>query len=263
MMVMTDYNRQEPPVKFELMQADYYSKYLLHSQAEIGHILRTLKQKGSLITVYFNQGNDFFLTTVLAADDNHLVIDVGADAATNRKALDSDKLIFITTLDKVKVQFSAEGLEETRHETQPAFRCAIPDSLLRLQRREYYRLTTPVATPIKCLIPVSVEGKGKRAVETTVVDISGGGVAVVVPPEGVPFSPDMRFDDCRIELPGTGVVVASLEVRNLFDVTLRNGTRVRRAGCQFHSLSGTMATMIQRYILRVERERKARESGLG
>jgi c-di-GMP-binding flagellar brake protein YcgR len=262
-MTDADQNRDDPPVTFELMQADYYSKYLLHSRAEIGHILRTLKQKGSLITVYFNQGNDFFLTTVLGADDNHLIVDVGADAATNRKALASDKLIFITTLDKVKVQFSVGRIEETRHETRPALRCTLPDSLLRLQRREYYRLSTPVATPIKCLIPVPVEERGKRAVETTVVDISGGGVAVVVPPQGVPFAPEMRFDDCRIELPDTGVITASLEVRNLFDVTLRNGARVKRAGCQFHSLSGTMATMIQRYILRVERERKARESGMG
>jgi c-di-GMP-binding flagellar brake protein YcgR len=59
-----------------------------------------------------------------------------------------------------------------------------------------------------------------------------------------------------------GVVITTLEVRNVFEITLRNGTRVTRAGCQFANLAGPMLTLIQRYIIKVERERKARESGM-
>jgi len=38
---------------------------------------------------------------------------------------------------------------------------------------------------------------------------------------------------------------------------------VRRAGCEFMNLPGPMQTLIQRYIIKIERERKAHESGLG
>jgi c-di-GMP-binding flagellar brake protein YcgR len=250
---------REAPPKFELTEADDYGKYLLYSKTEIVFILRALQKKGSLISVYFNQGNDFLLTSVLAVDDSGITLDLGSDAQTNRKALASAKLIFVSSHERVKIQFSTTQLVEARHEGRPAFRTPLPESLLRLQRREYYRLTTPIANPLKCLVPVPREDGSQRTVEVNVMDISGGGVAVVVPPEGVPFAPDMRFENCRIDLPEAGTVTATLEVRNVFEVTLRSGTRVRRAGCRFLHLPGPMASMIQRYIIKVERQRKAKE----
>ena len=253
-----------PQLKFELMQADDFDKYLLHSKKEILFLLRALRDKGSLITVYFNQGNDFLLTTLLAIspDGDAILFDPGSNAEMNRKALASDKLIFITTHDKVKIQFTVQRLESAEYEGRPAFRSSLPDRLLRLQRREYYRLTAPIAHPLKCLIPVNLADGSRTTVETTVFDISGGGLAVMAPPEGIEFETDHLFEDCRIDLPDVGTVTATLRVRNVFEFTLRNGTRVKRSGCQFEDLPGHMLTLIQRYIIRVERERKARESGL-
>ena len=245
------------------MQADDYSKYLLYSKSEILFILRALREQGSLVSLYFNQGNDFLLTSVLAVDDEGITLDFGANAKMNEQALASSKLILVTAHDKVKIQFSTPRLEATQHDGRPAFRTPLPHSLLRLQRREYYRLTTPIANPLKCLIPFRLQDGSERTFEVNIVDISGGGIAVVAPPEGVPFTPEMRFENCRINLAEAGTVTATLEVRNVFDVTLRSGARVRRAGCQFLNLSGPMATIIQRYIIKIQRERKAREMGRG
>lgn len=245
------------------MQADDYSRYLLHSRSEILFILRALRDKGSLVSVYFNEGNDFLLTTVLEVDDETITLECGTNAKTNEKALASPKLILVTAHDKVKIQFSTSALDATEHNGRPAFRTRLPQALLRLQRREYYRLTTPIANPLKCFIPMRMKDGKERIFEANVVDISGGGVAVVAPPEGVAFAPEMRFPNCRIELSDAGTVTTTLEVRNVFDVTLRSGARVRRAGCQFLQLSGPMATIIQRYILKIQRERKAKEMGQG
>lgn len=262
----TDRAKQEeetPSLKFELMQAEDDDKYLLHSKKEILFILRALRERGSLITVYFNQGNDFLLTSLLAiSGDTSLVFDPGSSAEMNRRALASEKLIFITTHDKVKIQFTVRRLEKTQFEGREAFRTGVPDTLLRLQRREYYRLTAPVAHPLKCVIPAKMADGSVTTVGATVIDISGGGLAVMTPPEGVEFETDHLFEDCRIELPDVGAVSATLRVRSVFEITLRSGARVKRAGCQFVDLSGHMLTLIQRYILRVERERKARETGL-
>lgn len=257
-------DRDSPPLRFELMQADDYSKYLLRSKKEIVFILRAMHDKGALITVYFNQGNDFLLTTLLSVsgDGGSMLLDPGSNAEMNRKALASDKLIFIATHDKVKIQFNVKHLAKAEYEGREAFRAAIPEELLRLQRREFYRLTAPIAHPIRCVIPVKMADGSKTTVETTVIDISGGGLGVMAPPEGLEFETDHLFENCRIELPDVGTVLATLRVRNVFEFTLRSGAKTKRAGCQFVDLPGQMLTLIQRYIIRVERERKARETGM-
>jgi len=180
----------------------------------------------------------------------------------NRKAAASDKLVFIATHEKVKIQFTLNRLRATVHGGRDALRGDVPDALLRLQRREYYRLTAPVANPLKCSIPVKLADGSQTLVATTVIDISGGGLAMMAPPEGVEFETDHLFENCRIDLPDVGTLNATLRVRSIFEVTLRSGARVKRSGCQFVDLPAHMTTLIQRYIIRVERERKARESGM-
>jgi hypothetical protein len=246
----------------ELLEPSEYDQYLLHDHGEIIHVLRALNDKGCQITIFFNGGSDFVLTTLLSVGDGGVVLDHGADAELNRLALAADKLFCITLLDKVRVQFILRQLQQTSYEGRPAFKAGLPDSVLRLQRREYYRLTMPVMRRLGCQIPMTQPEGGTSLVDVDIVDISGGGIAIVAPPEEVRFEPDMEFLNCRIDLPEVGVVTANIRVRTVFDITLRNGARVKRSGCAFVKLPGGMATLIQRYIIRTERERKARESGM-
>lgn len=246
-----------------LLELADHTQYLLRTKNEILFVLRGLLASTDHITIYFNEGQDFLLSAVIEVDDDGLVLDYGGNLAANARALAADRLFCVTTHDKIRIQFVLRGLHQIDYQGRPAFRAALPDSVLRLQRREYYRLTTPIAHPIKCQIPVMKEGGLSTTVmEANVVDISGGGVAMMVPPVGLIFSSGDIFENCRIELPDVGVVITTLEIRNVFDVTLRTGNQVARAGCQFTNLPGPMLTLIQRYIIKVERERKARESGM-
>jgi len=70
------------------------------------------------------------------------------------------------------------------------------------------------------------------------------------------------LSDCKMTLPEEGLLVARLCVRNKFDVTTRGGARYVRVGCEFIDLPGARMSMVQRYITRIERERKARLSGM-
>lgn len=255
---------ENSPLKFELLQSDDYSKYLLHSKTEILFLLRALLDKGALITVYFNKGNDFLLTSILsvAQDASHIVLDCGSSDEMNRRAVQSDKLICVTSHEKVKVQFIVRRLEPVLYQDRPAFRAPVPETILRLQRREYYRLTTSVVKPLKCFIPVPQPDGGSTIVEANVVDISGGGVGIIASSDAIQFEVDSVFDNCRLELPDAGTFNARLRVRSVFEVTSRNGTSAMRYGCQFVDLPGSAVNAIQRYIIKVERERKARESGM-
>lgn len=235
---------------------------MLRSPTEVQLVLRGLLDRVSQITVFFNEGNDMLLTTLAHVASDHLILDHGPSQETNRKALEADKHFCVTMLDKVRIQFVLRDFTGTEHEGRPAFRCAPPDELLRLQRREFYRLVTPVARPLKCAIPIH-HPDGTQLHETNILDISNGGVCLLVPPEGVAFESGMEFPGCRIELPEVGILNNTLKVINIFEVTLKSGARMLRAGCEFENIPGPMMTLIQRYIVKVERERKARESGMG
>jgi c-di-GMP-binding flagellar brake protein YcgR len=269
---MTD--KANPPVEPEARTAsnhldvehdDNFSRYLLYSRAEILFVLKALVQKGSMVTVYFDRGNAFLLTSLnhISTDGNTLIFDYGSDEEMNRRALQADKLVFTTTLDKVKIQFSLKGLAQTTFDGRKAFSGKLPETVLRLQRREYYRLTTPIANPIKVSIDVIQADGSKTTLEANMLDISGGGIGVMVPLAlGDTFRVDTVFKDCKFTLPEEGPLVTALCVRSAFPVTTKTGSQYLRIGCEYVDLPGTRLTMIQRYITRIERERKAKLSGL-
>lgn len=266
-MTETDINlpQESSPQTFELEMPDEYSKFLLYSRSEIIFVLRNLIQKNAMITVYFDAGNSFFLTAVLAlsADNSKIIFDYGSDETMNRRAVQASKLIFTTMIDKVKVQFSLTGLSKTSYEGRAAFIGALPEVLLRLQRREYFRLSTPIASPLRCTIPSRRPDNTPFVMQSQLLDISGGGLGLMIDPEDKPNYPTGRvFAECKIALPDEGLLSATLCVRNTFDVTTKTGARHVRVGCEFIDLTGPRLTMIQRYITRIERERKARMSGL-
>lgn len=244
-----------PPQNISASADDDYSKYSINWKKEIVYILRAVMEKGELVSAHFNRGESFILTSIVGIDpdEGFVVLDFGANEALNRKILDSDKIIFVTTHDKVKVQFTAKRIEKTRFEGRNAFRIELPEILIKLQRREYYRVTTPIANPLKCVVPLP----GNQRVEVTITDISIGGIGIILPPAGMGIEPGMVFQGCHLALPDVGNILANLEIRNLFEVTLRSGLKTKRAGCQFTDMPASMQSMIQRYIIKVERERRA------
>jgi c-di-GMP-binding flagellar brake protein YcgR len=254
-----------PPASLEL-DAQGFSQYLLYSRSEILFVLRQVMQKKCMITVYFDEGRSFFLTTLVAVSDdgNWLYFDTPSDPDTARRALGARKLMLTTMLERVKIQFSIDGVQEVAAGNRKSYATHLPETLLRLQRREHFRLSTPVANPIKCAFRAAMPGGQATDVDATVADISGGGVGLVVPEALAPAFPiGATFSGCTIVLPEEGTITTGLCVRNSFAVTTKTGARHWRVGCEYVNLPGPQLTHVQRYITRVERERKARDAGLG
>ena len=255
---------QSPPL-FELEQSDAYSQYLLYSKSEILAVLRSMIQKGAMITVYFDQGRSFLLTSIikLSADNNEFILDLGSDNEMNRRALLAKKLIFTAMIDKVKIQFSLSKLVQTQSDGRPAFLGKVPEKLLRLQRREFFRLSTPIANPLKLHTTLRRADGSAMQIEFPLLDISGGGAGLTVSLEQAQlFQKGDMLNDSKLMLPDEGLLISTLCVRNLFDVTTRSGSHFVRVGCEFTNLPPARLTLVQRYITRIERERKARLTGL-
>ncbi len=236
------------------------SKYLVGSRAGVVAILGTLHKAGSLVTAYFSGGNNFVITSILAVrpEQDELVLDYGADAAANQRALQAKRITFVANHERIKIQFYSASLRQARFEGRDAFSTPLPSALLRLQRREYFRITTPLARPLKCsMAPPSVPAP----VEMNIIDMSCGGIGIIDAGKSFEIETNACFRDCRILLPDIGTVTADIRIKSTFNVTLKNDARHKHVGCEFVSMPERERTKIQRYINNVERERKNRAGG--
>lgn len=253
----SDHQHPLPARSLPILDWDEYERYKLHTPGEALIVLRGLLDRNAQISVFFNEGRDMLLSMLLAIEQDRLVLDVGPEQSINRRAAEARPLYCVAQLDKVRVQFLLEALSPITHEGAPAFLSAFPKEVLRLQRREFYRLAAPVVRPLVCLMQVPLPGGDIYRHEARILDISGGGVGLIPPPDQVPFDTDLEIPGCRIELPGAGMLTCTLKVRQI-GISFENRQGSRRAGCEFMYLSGAMGNLIQRYIIKAERERKAR-----
>lgn len=242
-------------MKIELVSSEDRGRYLVDHAGEIQRMLREVMEAKTLVAIYAADGKSFILSTLLDIDPKQgtLLLEQGVDPTLNARILDSQECTFATHHDHIHIQFSARRVESARFGDEDAFQVPMPTEVLRLQRREYYRLVTSVVNPVKCLINTDA-----GLLESTVVDISIGGVGVLAYQNNGELKAGETYPGCRIALPGTGEFALGLSVRSTFDITLKNGRTTHRAGCQFIDLPPSVETAIQRYIISVERERRNR-----
>ena len=242
---------KEIPLKIELFSNDEESDYLISNHREIVSILQSIAQRKSRVALYYNEGNSMVLTMILAADENGVWIDATSNPLDNRIIERSKRIIFVTTHNQAKVQFVATDVMLGTYEEGPAFSLGLPRKLLRLQRRDYYRLVTPETNALKCIIR-TVPGQTHIQHEVTVMDISIGGVALVCEASGIELQPGMVYEHCQIDLPEVGKLEAAIEVKNTFEITDRNGKIKRRAGCVFVKPDGKTTMLLQRYVAQMQ-----------
>jgi c-di-GMP-binding flagellar brake protein YcgR len=247
---------------FQDAELENWHDFEVESRREIIALLRGIGEKNQLIRMLIQGEADVCVTSILDVDEaaQAVYLDCSIDQDQNRRVLASRQLSFETTLDKVRILFAAENVEATTYEGNPAFKIAIPATLIRLQRREFYRIATPVSNPVRVLIPLPAELGGPTSFP--LADISCGGISILDNKMILGNAVGKEYLDCRIDLPEVGAVATALQVRNSLDLTLLNNKSNRRLGCEFLNISRGALAAVQRYITKLERERNARIAGL-
>jgi flagellar brake protein len=228
-----------------------HDSFLVRGGPEILAILRGLAHAESLVTAYAGDAGDFFASTILAVNPlpGEFLLEAGPGTVLPEAG---QSLTLVAFLDNIKVQFETVGLDVVGHEGHRALRARIPSRVLRLQRRENYRVTTPVLRAPVCRIP---SDGARPALEFRVADVSCGGVALAFRPGEFRLEPGDILRGCILELPGIAPLAVSIEARHAENPTPASGHGVRTCGCRFVDLPGTAETQIQRYVYAVERER--------
>lgn len=247
-------------------QADLenWHDFEVESRREIIALLRAIGDKNQLIRMLVQGESEVCVSSILDVQPEHdaVILDCSIDRAQNQRIVDAKSIECETTLDKIRILFTASGVEKCFHDGNPALKIALPETLIRLQRREYYRMSTPVSNPVRVHIPLPAE-LGGGITPFPLADISCGGIAIMDNKLMLGDTIGKQYPGCRIDLPEIGSVTTTLQIRNSLDMTLLNNKLNRRLGCQFLDIPRAMLANVQRYITRLERERNARIAGLG
>lgn len=244
----------EPP-KFEVIDQD--EKYRVHSKTGILFVLRSMMRNKSLLACYFDHNSHSILTSVINvnAERDEIILDYGVDEESCQQALSAAKLNVIGFLDQVKIQFVCHGMRKVEFEKRDAFLARLPDVLLRIQKREYYRIHIPPGSSVKCVIPVT-GGDHTCPAEVVLQDISCGGMAVINDRSNIDLETGVIYRDCLVTLPEIGTARVNLQIQDVSEMAGRAGLKRQSARCEFVDTQESMLSMVQRYINRLELEQK-------
>ena len=235
-------------------EADY-DKCMLYDAAGIRAQLQQLIDKRCTLAASGEAGAVDLLTAPLAIEGDSLWIEVPSSQELLDRVLQCARLTFVGALDQVILRFSSGPPILGRQDNRTALRLPLPDRLLHLQRRAIMRSEPPPGA-LTCIVP----GRGRTAgaaSATTIRDIGGGGLAVLVADDALALATGDLLPGCRITLPGIGAVEVTLRVCHVRHVQQR-GKDVLRAGCQFIDLPPGDQAKLLRYLRQLDIEQPAR-----
>ena len=232
------------------------ARYTLDTPVEVVHHLSSIAKSGHMVTVFSNKGKTFILTRFLEVDARRgvLLLDWGADPATNEQLLHSERNVFVCSPEGVKTQFVTTAARKVMLDSGPAFEVDLPVQVIKLQRREFFRIQTPVGNPVSC----HIADFPNRPQDLVLFDISLGGCSLWLPSVQAPgFDMGQKYQHCSLELKPLGNLKVGIEIRHRLTTRLRNGNEATRVGCAFLNMTPSSETLVQRYVGHLERERRA------
>lgn len=235
-----------------------WKRYTVQSRREILSLLCTIQQLNLLVNLSF-AGGEGVITTILAVDAarNLVVFDSARSELTNKRLSTAGQVGFSTSINGVGISFAAPRVDLVRFDQRPALKIALPQEMIRLQRRDNFRVMMPIANPAYCLIPPA-PGLNQTQIRAVIIDLSCGGAAIAENEGALGMKVGDSMPDCRLLLHEMEPVTVTLEVCNTALLTLHNGIKKTRLGCRFVDIPADLPSVLQRYILNLEREQRKR-----
>jgi c-di-GMP-binding flagellar brake protein YcgR len=237
-----------------LQDEEFDDRYSLRGRMEILNCLNDLIRHRENVTVYFNQGKDFILTTLLEASAEHLLFDRGGDDAANKRLERAQSCVMTAVHEGIRTQFSSTWTPQ-RYLWGDAkvFRIPLPQKIIRLQRREAYRVELAVNKPVVASL---FNEEGVLLAALPIHDISVGGVGLNMVAGKANLSEGDRLE-IEFSVQSGRPVRCHAQVRHLTPMGKAGGHPNLRVGLCFLDLEQSVSARIQRYILQVEHQRAA------
>jgi c-di-GMP-binding flagellar brake protein YcgR len=233
---------------------EYESAFLIDSPEKIISKLSILLRNKCLLTAYFGDNDDSFITTILEIDknDNVFIFYHGCKKNLIEQLFNSSKITFKTDYLGAEVGFDTIKLEKIHYQGVSAFAASIPTSILWMERREFYRVKSPASKSSYCQLTL----KEQEPVSLKLYDIGLAGFSMLTDSKEIAdlMIPDTFFEQCKLILADTGEDIISFEIRSKYIINPEDSNRMEKIGCKFTQITPTFENAIQRYVLQIERE---------
>lgn len=236
--------------------AQLHDSFRISNPLEIGGVLRHLATRGDFMTVYFANGQRQLVTRLLKVDvpARGFYFDWGGIESESRALLAARRAMFVGVPEGIQVHFPITDVAEVEFEGYPAFWSGFPEHLVRLQRRDYFRVKTPILDPYMCTFDFPDEAQKLRM---SVFDLSIGGVGLrSKSPLAADIPKGTMLMQVEMELRDLGPVQVDLEVCSQRTVPLAKDVEYH-LGCRFVALSRIAESRLQKLITQLELNRKA------
>lgn len=231
-------------------------RFWIYAPAEILALLSRLRSERVEMTLYWGRDGECAVTRLLELDEPRgtMHLDMPQVPALREGVLGASELTCVAFIESIKVQFTVRAPRAEGGGSAPwAILAAVPERLLRLQRREFFRVRTPRNVSASCLVPEG--GDGSRYESLRVLDLSVGGLAMLAYPVHMEFTDGTTIDRCFLDLPGAGTVSVRMRIAHV-EAPGKDGGR--RCGCEFVDLTPQARMLLQRYVQRVDVEQSQR-----
>jgi len=238
----------------QLSEAEIEARFHVSGTRPVAFMLAGFAKESEQFSVMFQAGQEMFLTTLLAVmpEKGLFIFDCSGSAETNHKLLASERNVFVGRPDGIRVQFATGRVTALIYAGSQAFSVALPNYIVRLQRREFFRIATPRAKPLQFFGRLPEGALLKQPAHD--ISVAGIGLTAAMLPDGLVAG--QLLENCRVSLPEDERDLSfSATVSHLSELEARSGIRQWRVGLQFNKLPTADENCIQRYIARLERER--------
>ncbi len=227
-------------------------KFKLDSGPILRKIIKSIEADEHELYVYLLENNTRFVTEILGIDwDTEHIWFSTPTKALNSQCTSTCPYTIVSFPDGIKVQFGGNGIFRDQFQGVEALRVPIPNSIVRLQRRNFFRVVADeeLNHHVKLDIP-NVQKK------ITLIDLSLAGFGFSLEAILGQYPKGKIIKDVRLTLPDeTASMLVQLIVQNIKPMLEPPGHII--LGCEIKSLERNAERRLQRFLLTTERRQRA------
>ena len=227
-------------------------EFSLSAEQTLRKLLSIIEDDEHELYVYLQADHTQFVTEILSIDwsAGQMWLGTPYEKVLSEHCNISTSYVMVSFPDGVKVQFAGIGILKSQYQGADALRITIPRTIVRLQRRNYFRVMADeeLNSQVKLVIP-QVQG------DISLIDISlaGCGFYVSAPPRQ--YNQDEILKDVRLTLPdGGSSMLVELVIRNIKPVFDQPDNI--QLGCEMKTLERGAERRLQRFLLATERRQR-------
>ncbi|ELU8380340.1 flagellar brake protein YcgR [Cronobacter sakazakii] len=232
--------------------SNYSEQFLKQNPLAVLGILRDLQK--SQAPIRLSWGGWQFISRILDASPEQLVLDFGSQASENQAVQKAKNIQFSAEAQGAKVEFNLPALNVGEFQNLPAFVAPLPEAVWFVQRREHFRITAPVQPQFYSLARMP-DGKLFRG---RLQDLSLGGMGTLLEgamPKGLEAG--MQFSPLELDLLEWGKFRVDAQLLTISErkvVDSKNETiATPRLSFRFMNVSPGTERELQRIIFALER----------